>query len=40
MPLPIDYHSHPQAHSIKPYTPALLSRKTREALDGAQAELR
>ena len=24
MPLPIDYHNHPQAHSIKPYTPALL----------------
>jgi len=24
MPLPIDYHMHPQAHSIKPYTPALL----------------
>jgi histidinol-phosphatase (PHP family) len=24
MPLPIDYHTHPQAHSIKPYTPALL----------------
>ena len=24
MPLPIDYHSHPQAHSIKPYTPELL----------------
>jgi histidinol-phosphatase (PHP family) len=24
MPLPIDYHSHPQAHSVKPYTPALL----------------
>jgi histidinol-phosphatase (PHP family) len=22
--LPIDYHSHPQAHSIKPYTPQLL----------------
>ncbi len=22
--LPIDYHSHPQAHSIKPYTPELL----------------
>jgi histidinol-phosphatase (PHP family) len=24
MPLPIDYHNHPQAHSIKPYTQALL----------------
>jgi histidinol-phosphatase (PHP family) len=24
MPLPIDYHMHPQAHSIKPYTPELL----------------
>ena len=24
MSLPIDYHSHPQAHSVKPYTPALL----------------
>jgi len=24
MPLPIDYHNHPQAHSIKPYTPELL----------------
>jgi histidinol-phosphatase (PHP family) len=24
MPLPIDYHNHPQAHTIKPYTPALL----------------
>jgi histidinol-phosphatase (PHP family) len=24
MPLPIDYHSHPQAHSVKPYTPQLL----------------
>jgi histidinol-phosphatase (PHP family) len=24
MPLPIDYHNHPQAHSIRPYTPALL----------------
>jgi histidinol-phosphatase (PHP family) len=24
MPLPIDYHTHPQAHSIKPYTPELL----------------
>jgi histidinol-phosphatase (PHP family) len=24
MPLPIDYHSHPQAHSVKPYTPELL----------------
>jgi histidinol-phosphatase (PHP family) len=24
MSLPIDYHSHPQAHSIKPYTPELL----------------
>jgi histidinol-phosphatase (PHP family) len=24
MPLPIDYHTHPQAHSIKPYTPQLL----------------
>jgi histidinol-phosphatase (PHP family) len=25
MPLPIDYHMHPQAHSIKPYTPELLN---------------
>jgi histidinol-phosphatase (PHP family) len=25
MPLPIDYHSHPQAHSVKPYTPELLA---------------
>jgi histidinol-phosphatase (PHP family) len=25
MPLPIDYHTHPQAHSVKPYTPALLA---------------
>jgi histidinol-phosphatase (PHP family) len=24
MPLPIDYHNHPQAHSIKPYTRELL----------------
>jgi histidinol-phosphatase (PHP family) len=24
MPLPFDYHSHPQAHSVKPYTPELL----------------
>jgi histidinol-phosphatase (PHP family) len=24
MPLPIDYHNHPQAHSIKPYTQELL----------------
>jgi histidinol-phosphatase (PHP family) len=24
MPLPLDYHTHPQAHSIKPYTPDLL----------------
>jgi histidinol-phosphatase (PHP family) len=24
MPLPIDYHSHPQAHSVKPYTSELL----------------
>lgn len=24
MPLPIDYHTHPQAHSIKPYTADLL----------------
>jgi histidinol-phosphatase (PHP family) len=24
VPLPIDYHSHPQAHSVKPYTPELL----------------
>jgi histidinol-phosphatase (PHP family) len=24
MPLPIDYHSHPQAHNVKPYTPELL----------------
>ena len=24
MPLPIDYHNHPQAHSVKPYTPELL----------------
>src|ERR1700677_449890 len=24
MPLPTDYHNHPQAHSIKPYTPELL----------------
>ena len=24
MSLPIDYHTHPQAHSIKPYTPELL----------------
>ncbi len=24
MSLPIDYHNHPQAHSVKPYTPALL----------------
>jgi histidinol-phosphatase (PHP family) len=24
MPLPIDYHTHPQAHSVKPYTPELL----------------
>lgn len=24
MSLPIDYHNHPQAHSIKPYTPELL----------------
>ena len=24
MPLPIDYHTHPQAHSIKPYTSELL----------------
>jgi histidinol-phosphatase (PHP family) len=24
MALPIDYHNHPQAHSVKPYTPALL----------------
>jgi histidinol-phosphatase (PHP family) len=24
MPLPTDYHSHPQAHSVKPYTPELL----------------
>ena len=24
MPLSIDYHSHPQAHSVKPYTPELL----------------
>jgi len=24
MALPIDYHNHPQAHSIKPYTPELL----------------
>jgi len=24
MPLPIDYHNHPQAHSIKPYSPELL----------------
>jgi len=24
MPLPIDSHTHPQAHSIKPYTPVLL----------------
>jgi len=25
MPLPIDYHSHPQAHSVKPYTAAVLA---------------
>ena len=24
MPLPIDYHTHPQAHSVKPYSSALL----------------
>ena len=24
MPLPIDYHNHPQAHSVQPYTPELL----------------
>jgi histidinol-phosphatase (PHP family) len=24
MPLPIDYHNHPQAHSVKPYTQDLL----------------
>lgn len=24
MPLPIDYHNHPQAHSVKPYTQELL----------------
>lgn len=24
MPLPFDYHTHPQAHSVKPYTPELL----------------
>jgi histidinol-phosphatase (PHP family) len=24
MPLPTDYHNHPQAHSVRPYTPALL----------------
>jgi histidinol-phosphatase (PHP family) len=24
MPLPIDYHNHPQAHSVKPYTRELL----------------
>ena len=24
MPLPIDYHNHPQAHSVRPYTPGLL----------------
>jgi histidinol-phosphatase (PHP family) len=24
MSLPIDYHTHPQAHSVKPYTPELL----------------
>ena len=24
MPLPLDYHNHPQAHSVKPYTAALL----------------
>jgi len=24
MPLPIDYHSHPQGHSVRPYTPELL----------------
>jgi len=24
MPLPFDYHMHPQAHSVKPYTPELL----------------
>jgi histidinol-phosphatase (PHP family) len=24
MPLPIDYHNHPQAHSVRPYTPELL----------------
>jgi histidinol-phosphatase (PHP family) len=24
MPLPIDYHNHPQAHSVKPYTRVLL----------------
>jgi histidinol-phosphatase (PHP family) len=24
MALPIDYHTHPQAHSVKPYTPELL----------------
>ena len=24
MALPIDYHNHPQAHSVKPYTPELL----------------
>jgi histidinol-phosphatase (PHP family) len=23
-PLPFDYHMHPQAHNVKPYTPALL----------------
>ena len=25
MPLPTDYHSHPQAHSVKPYTAELLA---------------
>jgi histidinol-phosphatase (PHP family) len=24
MPLPFDYHSHPQGHTVKPYTPELL----------------
>ncbi len=37
--LPIDYHSHPQAHSIKPYTPALLQPWAQSAREKGLKEI-
>jgi histidinol-phosphatase (PHP family) len=39
MPLPIDYHMHPQAHSIKPYTQELLAPWAKTARERGLKEI-